>query len=224
MRLSLMKSKFCVGVAGASIFLIGASSARATLTLYVSINGGPNLVVPDGSGNDTDPASGQIVYGDFTSPQFFGSIHVTTSNSPGDPVTGGLLQINSTLTGTGGGNIAISAVDTGFTFPVPGSNDQLGTSSTFSGPATDSAAFIGYANSTTTGLKVLTGPSGSNNDLTAFNYAGSYSLTATLASNVPQGDVIVLGETVAVTPEPGSFALAGIAATALLVRRRRRLV
>ena len=220
--LSFMKWKLWAGVAGASTLLVGGSSARGALTLYVTINGGPTLTVPDDSFNDADPVSGQIIYNDTTSPNFTGSVHVTTSNSPGDPMTGGLLQIDSTLVGTGGGTISLTAVDTGFMFPAPG-NDLLGTTATFSGPPTDAGAFYGYANSATTGLKVLHGPSGDNYSSAPFNYAGTYSLKAVISSDVPQGDVVVLGETVTVTPEPGSLALAGIAATALLGRRRRQM-
>jgi hypothetical protein len=225
-----MQSKAIVGVAAIAALIAGVPSAKAALVLTVTINGVPTTI-SDNSANDSNGATGQITYLDLSSPQFTGSVHVAISNSPGD-ATGGSLTISSTLDSTfpgdpahsipadTGGHIIINAVDSGFTSPAVGA-DLLGTAASLTSVGTETGTFQGYGNATTTGPKLLTGPSGNDFSSTPFNYVGSYSLTANIDTVVPANDLVNVSETVTITPEPASMALMGIAAAAMMARRRR---
>ena len=198
-----------------------APCLAAAGTLSVNVDG--KTITDNGSG-DLSNVSGTVAYVDRNGNR----IVVSVSNSPGDPVAGGVLTTNITQTSLAadGSTTHVTATDT-FSLPS-GSGLSLGSNVASAGlSGADTATVTSTANSISTPAQVVNGVVGSSNESVPFSYGGSsYTLSNTIAFSPAvgsTGSVSVTSSVVSSVPEPATLGSIAIGAALFLHRRRRSI-
>jgi hypothetical protein len=241
-----MKCAAVLAVIAAAAAIGGVSTARAGIVMTVNV-GGVDTPVSDNGSKDSDPATGVINASRVLGSAF--PFAITLGTSDYDPATDTVTQSISILIrnkSTSVQNITITLSNTDFTAP----NVLLDMTSSVSGmilrgATGDSVSFQSYADpSGTLNGKALTSgqqlsPSvtrivagaSSPNAHTSYTINGAYSVTSVAAITLSPGAQANLSATTLVVgpgaggniPEPATLGTLGVAALALLARRRRAL-